>query len=77
MYISIDFIFVEPPPVHFGFMHCWDLDVRINFWIELYWITVVMGLINGSCPQAVYLTMSAVNILKMTLWILAGFQKFF
>ena len=28
---------VEPPPVYF-FMHCWDLYVRINYWIELNWI---------------------------------------
>ena len=38
MYLFIDF-FSEPSPVYFFLfylMHCWDLDVRINYWIWIY-----------------------------------------
>ena len=39
IYLTIDFFVDPPPPLYFFVccMHCWDLDVRLNYWIELNW----------------------------------------
>ena len=58
MYLFIDSFGWTPTCIFFCFMHCWDLDVRISYWIEFVpalTIQHIMPCMNSTEPLEIYM----------------------